>query len=107
MILTSTDEIPGRSIASTFGLVRGSAVRSSHLGHDILARFKEIVGGEIEEYTKLLAEVREQALDRMTAEAEALGADAVVCIRYASSEISEGAAEILVSGTAVKLDAAG
>ena len=103
MILTTTDAIPGRSISETIGLVRGSAVRASHWGQDLMAKLKEVVGGEVEEYTKLLAEVREQALDRMVMEARVRGADAVVGIRYASSEISEGAAEILVYGTAVKL----
>ena len=103
MILTSTDGIAGRQISDTIGLVRGSAVRSRHIGSDIVAKLKEVVGGEIEEYTKLLAEVREQALDRMVSEAVARDADAIVAIRYASSEIAEYAAEILVYGTAVTL----
>jgi uncharacterized protein YbjQ (UPF0145 family) len=104
MILTTTESIPGRSITEVIGLVRGSAVRGTHIAGDLIARFKRVVGGEIEEYTKLMAEVREQALDRMVAEAYARGADAVVGLRYASSEIADNAAEILVYGTAVKLE---
>ena len=104
MIVTTTDAIPGRTVVETIGLVRGSAVRATHLGQDLIARLKEMVGGEVEEYTKLMAEVREQALDRMVQEAHARGADAVVGARYMSAEISEGAAEILVYGTAVKLE---
>jgi len=103
MIIVTCDTVPGRQIAETFGLVRGNAVRARHLGKDIGAMFKNIVGGEIPEYTKLLAEVREQALDRMRDEARARGADAVVCLRFASAEISAGAAEILAYGTAVRL----
>lgn len=103
MILTTTDAIAGREIRETVGLVRGSAVRSTHIGSDVIAKIKEFVGGEIVEYTKLMAEVREQALDRMVMDARMRGADAVVGIRYASSEISGGAAEILVYGTAVKI----
>ncbi len=103
MILTTSDEIPGRSIQATIGLVRGNSVRARHLGRDLIAAFKNVVGGEVEEYTKLLAESREQSVDRMTAQAEALGADAIVAVRFASSEIAAGAAEILVYGTAVKL----
>ena len=104
MILTTTDGVPGRSISTTLGLVRGSAVRSAHLGHDVMAKLKNLVGGEVSEYTKLLAEVREQALDRMSEEARARGADAVVALRFASAEIDTGTAEVLVYGTAVKLE---
>ena len=103
MILTTTDDVPGRTIVSTFGLVRGSAVRAAHLGQDVMAKLKNLVGGEVSEYTKLLAEAREQALDRMTEQARAQGADAVVAVRFASSEIDSGAAEVLAYGTAVKL----
>ncbi len=103
MIMVTSDQIPGRSIRDTVGLVRGSSVRARHLGKDILAVFKNMVGGEVEEYTKLLAEAREQALDRMLAEARARGANAIVAIRFASSEIAKGAAEVLVYGTAVIL----
>ena len=103
MILATSDEIPGRRIVEVIGLVRGNAVRARHLGKDIGALLKNLVGGEIPEYTKLLAEVREQALDRMRDEARARGADAVVALRFASAEITSGAAEILAYGTAVRL----
>ena len=103
MILTTTDEIPGQTIIETIGLVRGSAVRGAHLGRDVMAKLKNLVGGELSEYTKLLAEAREQALDRMQAEAKARGATAVVAVRFASSEIDDGAAEVLVYGTAVRV----
>ena len=103
MILTTTDDVPGRTIAETFGLVRGSAVRTAHLGHDVMAKHKNLVGGELPEYTKLLAEAREQALDRMSEQARARGADAVVGVRFSSSEVDSGAAEVLVYGTAVRL----
>jgi uncharacterized protein YbjQ (UPF0145 family) len=103
MILTSTDSVPGREVASVIGLVRGNTVRAAHLKHDVTAWMKNLVGGEIHEYTKLMAEAREQALDRMGAEARALGADAVVGVHFVTCEIAEGAAEFLVYGTAVKL----
>ncbi|MHC4261447.1 MAG: YbjQ family protein [Planctomycetota bacterium] len=103
-ILTVTAEsVPGREIEQTFGMVRGSAVRGSHLGRDIFALMKNIVGGEIDEYTKLMAEAREQALDRMAAEARALGANAIIGMRFANSTIAAGAAEVLAYGTAVRL----
>jgi len=103
MILTTTDNIPGREIVETIGLVRGSAVRAAHLGHDVMAKLKNLVGGELSEYTKLLAEAREQALDRMQAEARARGANAVVGVRFSSSEVDDGAAEVLIYGTAVRI----
>lgn len=103
MIMTTTDEIPGQKIVATIGLVRGSAVRAAHLGQDVMAKLKNLVGGELLEYTKLMAEAREQALDRMQAEAAARGANAVVGVRFASAEIDDGAAEVLAYGTAVRL----
>ncbi|HJO26901.1 MAG: hypothetical protein CMK00_05640 [Planctomycetes bacterium] len=103
MITTTTDTVPGREITELVGLVRGNTVRARHVGKDIGAFFKNIVGGEIEEYTKLLAESREQALDRMVAEATAQGADAIVNMRFATSLIAQGAAEFLCYGTAVRL----
>ena len=103
MILATTNDIPGRPVSEVLGLVRGSTVRARHVGKDIGAVFKNLVGGEVEEYTKLLGEVREQALDRMIAEARTRGADAVVGLRFAATEIASGAAEILAYGTAVKL----
>ncbi len=104
MIVTTTDEVAGRRIQEVVGLVRGNAVRARHLGKDLSAFLTNIVGGEMVEYTKLLAEVREQSLDRMREEARALGANAVVATRFMGTEISAGAAEILVYGTAVILE---
>jgi uncharacterized protein YbjQ (UPF0145 family) len=103
MILSTIESIPGREVSEVLGLVRGSTVRASHVGKDVQAWFKNLVGGEIEEYTKLLAEAREQALDRLTEAARARGGDAVVGLRFASCEIASGAAEFLAYGTAVKL----
>ena len=103
MILTTTDDLAGRRILEVIGLVRGSSVRARHLGKDISALLTNIVGGEMIEYTKLLAESREQALDRMREEARARGANAILGVRFSSSEISAGAAEVLVFGTAVRI----
>jgi len=103
MILVTTDTVDGREIEKVFGLVRGNTVRGAPAQQDFHAWMQNLVGGEIAEYTKLLAQCREQALDRMTAEARDRGADAVVGVRFVSSEITEGAAEILAYGTAVKL----
>lgn len=103
MILVTTDTVPGREIRATIGLVRGSTVRAGHLGEDVHAWLKNLVGGEIHEYTKLLAQAREEALDRMLEEARARGADAVVGLRFSGCEIATGAAEFLAYGTAVTL----
>ena len=102
-ILCTTDLVPGRTIAEPLGLVRGSAVRARHVGKDISAFLMNLVGGEIDDYTKLLAEAREQAIDRMVAEARARGADAVIGMRFSNSTIAKGAAEVLAYGTAVRL----
>lgn len=104
MIISTTDTIPERQIRRTLGVVRGNSVRARHVGKDILAVFKNIVGGEIHEYVKLMAETREQALDRMVAEAEELGANAIVGVRFTTSMIAAGAAELLAYGTAVVVD---
>lgn len=104
MIVTSSSTIAGKRIVKTLGMVRGNTVRARHIGKDIMAVFKNIVGGEIEEYTKLLAESREQSVDRMVVEAEHLGANAVVDVRFSTSYIMANAAEILVYGTAVVLE---
>ncbi len=104
MILTTTLEIPGKRTVRILGLVKGSTVRSRHIGHDITAVMKNITGGEIREYTKLLAESREQALDRMREEATKLGGNAVVGVRFMTSEIMNNAAEILAYGTAVVVE---
>lgn len=103
MKLTTQDTFVDHEIASTLGLVRGNTIRARHVGKDILAALRNLVGGEIHEYTKMLAEAREQSLDRMVEEARALGADAVVGIRFMTSPVMQGAAELLVYGTAVKL----
>ncbi|MFP6685118.1 MAG: YbjQ family protein [Polyangiaceae bacterium] len=99
--MTTSDAIAGQPIARSIGLVRGNAVRARHIGRDILAGFRNIVGGEISDYTKLLAEAREQALDRMAEQARSLGADGVVAVRFTTSMVMGGAAELLAYGTAV------
>jgi uncharacterized protein YbjQ (UPF0145 family) len=104
VIVTTSESIAGRRIARTLGLVRGNTIRGRHLGSDLLARLRGVVGGEIAEYTKLVAESREQALDRMVEEARELGANAVVAVRFATSEVARGAAEILAYGTAVVVE---
>jgi uncharacterized protein YbjQ (UPF0145 family) len=103
MILTTQDELNGYEITGTLGVVRGNSVRARHLGKDILASLRNVVGGEIDEYTKLLAEAREQAVDRMIERARAQGADGIVCVRFTTSSIMQSAAELFVYGTAVKL----
>jgi len=104
MILTTTETIPGKRIVKSFGLVRGSTVRARHIGKDISAAFKNLAGGEITDYTKMLAESREQAIDRLIEDAEALGATAVVGMRFTTSSVMQGAAEILAYGTAVVVE---
>jgi uncharacterized protein YbjQ (UPF0145 family) len=103
MILSTTHTVPGREILEIVGLVRGSTVRARNVGRDILAGLKNIVGGEIEEYTQLQADAREQALQRMMDDARSLKADAVVGLKVSTAMVSRGAAEILIYGTAVKL----
>jgi len=104
MIIVNTDFVPGKTIKEIVGLVKGNTVRAAHVGKDILAAFRNIVGGEVSDYTKMIAESREQSLDRMIEEAEKLGANAVINIRFATSEVMSSAAEILVYGTAVILE---
>jgi uncharacterized protein YbjQ (UPF0145 family) len=103
MIVTTVETIAGRSTTQVHGLVRGTTVRSRHLGKDIMAFLKLLVGGEVHEYTKLVAEAREEALDRMVAEARAVGANGVVGFRFATSQVSKAAAEVVAYGTAVTL----
>lgn len=103
MILTTTHTVPGREITQVLGVVRGSTARAKNIGRDILAGLRNIVGGEVTEYTRLQAESREQALQRMVSEARNMGADAIVGIYMMTSMIDAGVAEILVYGTAVKL----
>lgn len=103
MILTNTETIPNKEITEILGIARGSTVRARNFGSDIFAGFKNIIGGEIEEYTKLQAQSREQAMQRLERDAQRLGADAVVNIRFTTSTIMQGASEILAYGTAVKI----
>ena len=103
MILLTTDSIPGRPIAEVLGLVRGNSVRARHIGRDIVAALRNIVGGEITEYMQLQSQSKERATQRMISEAEALGSDAIVNVRYATSMIATGTSEILAYGMAVKL----
>lgn len=104
MIVATTSEIAGKRIVRTLGMVRGNTIRARHVGRDIMATLHNLVGGEIPEYTKLFAEAREQAVDRMVEDAESLGADAVVEMRFSTSMVVTGAAELLAYGTAVKLE---
>ncbi len=103
ILVVTTPDVPGRQVDRVIGLVRGNTVRARHIGKDIMAGLKTIVGGEIHEYGKLLAESREQALDRMMAEAESLGANAILNVRFATSMVIQGSAEMLAYGTAVVL----
>lgn len=104
MITSTTETITGKKIVRTLGLVRGNTIRARHIGRDILAVLRNIVGGEIHDYTKLLAESREQALDRMQADAQRLGANAIVGLRFGTSMLMGGAAELLAYGTAVVVE---
>ena len=104
MLVVSSPDIPGKTIVKTLGLVKGNTIRARHIGKDILAVFKNIVGGEIQEYTKLMAESREQAIDRMVQDAAQLGANAIISVSTTTSVISQGAAELLVIGTAVVVE---
>lgn len=105
MIVVTTETIAGSRVVESLGLVRGNTIRARHVGKDIMAGLRHIVGGEIHEFTKLVAESREQALDRMIDEAHRLGADAVIGVRFTTSVLMGGAAELLAVGTAVRLEA--
>jgi len=104
VIIVTSDNIPGKRVVRTLGLVRGNCVRARHVGRDILAQLRNIVGGEVHEYTKLLAESREQAIDRMLAEARELGANAIVTTRFVTAQVAAGMAELLAYGTAVVIE---
>lgn len=104
MLIVTSDEIPGKRIVKVFGMVRGNTIRARHIGRDIMASLRNITGGEIVEYTKMIAESREQALDRMTSEAESLGANAIVALRFTTASMMENAAELLAYGTAVVVE---
>ena len=104
MIVVTSENIAGHRIVKTLGLVRGNTIRARHIGKDIMAGFRSIVGGEIHEYAKLIAESREQTIDRMVAEAESLGGNAIVAARFTTSVMMGGAAELLAIGTAVVVE---
>lgn len=107
ILLTTSEAPPDRKIVRTIGIVRGNTVRARHVGRDIIAAFRNMVGGEIRDYTKLLAEAREQAIDRLAEQAVGTGANAVVGLRFATSMVMGGAAELLAYGTAVVLEKEG
>jgi len=104
VIHSNTETIPGKRIVQFYGVVTGSTVRAKHIGRDIMASFKNIVGGELKGYTELLTEARTDALERMTQQAESLGANAVVNVRFSTSSIAQGAAELFAYGTAVRVE---
>ncbi|MES2691865.1 MAG: YbjQ family protein [Verrucomicrobiota bacterium] len=103
IVLTNLETVPGRQIVEHYGLVSGSTVRAKHVGRDIAASLKNLVGGELRGYTELLQEARKESTERMVAQARALGANAVVNIRYSTSSVAQGAAELYAYGTAVKI----
>ncbi len=103
MIVTNIETVPGKTITEHFGMVSGNTIRAKHIGRDIMASLKNIVGGELKGYTRLLQESRDQATTRMVAQAEQLGANAIVNVRYSTSSITQGAAELYVYGTAVRV----
>ena len=104
MIVVTTETVPGRQVVEALGVVRGSTIRAKHLGKDIMASLRNIVGGEVKEYTEMLTETRNESVQRMKQEARALGADAVVNLRFSTSQVMAGAAELLAYGTAVRLE---
>lgn len=104
MIITTIPYVPGMRISEHYGMVQGSTIRSKHIGRDIAASFKNLVGGELKGYTELLCESRQEATDRMVMQAKGLGANAVINVRFATSSVAQGAAELFAYGTAVKLE---
>lgn len=104
MIITNIESVPGTKIVEHFGLVSGSTIRAKHVGKDILASFKNLVGGELKGYTELLQESRRQAMDRMIEQADQLGANAIVNVRFSTSSVAQGAAELYAYGTAVRVE---
>ena len=103
MLLTNVESVPGKQIVEHYGLVQGSTIRAKHFGRDLMASLKNLVGGELKGYTELLVEARKEAMSRMVAQAQELGANAVVNVRFSTSSVAQGAAEILCYGTAVKV----
>ena len=104
MILVTTPDLPGYRVVQVLGMVRGNTIRARHLGLDLMALLRNLAGGEVREYTKMLAEAREQAIDRMVEEAEVLGANAILAVRFQTAEVMKGAAEMLCYGTAVRVE---
>ena len=104
MFITNTEDVPGKRIITCYGVVSGSTVRAKHAGRDIMAGLKNIVGGELKGYTELLIEAREQAMERLQAQASELGANAVVNVRFSTSSVASGASEIYIYGTAVTVE---
>ena len=104
MIIVTSEDIAHKRIVKTLGMVKGNTIRARHLGHDIAAVLKSMIGGEISDYTKMMAEAREQAIDRMIDEAKGLGANAIVQVRFSTSSMLQGASEFLVYGTAVVVE---
>jgi uncharacterized protein YbjQ (UPF0145 family) len=104
MLLTNLETVPGRRIVAHYGLVQGSTVRAKHVGRDIMASFKNVFGGELKGYTELLNESRDEAIERMIAQAKAMGANAVLNVRFSTSSVAQGAAELFVYGSAVLLE---
>ncbi|HEX2484656.1 MAG TPA: YbjQ family protein [Myxococcota bacterium] len=104
MLLSTTETVPGKTIREFYGVVTGSTVRAKHIGKDIMAGLKNIVGGELKGYTELLQEARQEALERMVAQAQSVGANAVVNVRFSTSNITQGAAELFAYGTAVRVE---
>lgn len=104
MIITNLEQVPGKTIKTHYGLVQGNTIRAKHVGRDIMAGLKNIFGGELKGYTELLSESRQEATDRMIAQAQALGANAVLNVRYSTSSITQGAAELYAYGTAVTVE---
>lgn len=103
MIIATVEHLPDRKVEQVYGLVRGMSIRSRHIGRDLMAVMRNVTGGEIVEYTKMMAEAREEAVDRMEVEARALGANAIVGVRFQTSTVMRGAAELLCYGTAVRV----
>ncbi len=104
MYISNTEEVPGRQISQFYGVVSGSTVRTKHIGRDFMASLKNIFGGELKGYTELLQDARDEALERMTQQAESLGANAIVNVRFSTSSVAQGAAELFAYGTAVMVD---
>ncbi|MDH4270167.1 MAG: YbjQ family protein [Dehalococcoidia bacterium] len=103
MIVATTEQIEGKRITETLGLVRGNTIRARHIGHDVMAGLRNVVGGEVKDYTVMLAQAREEALQRMVEQGEKMGANAIIGARFATSMVMSGAAEMVAYGTAVKL----